>query len=502
MFLSSARASSPIRCLGLLLTCVCLPPALTAQTIYANNVSSTWGSTGQWLGGVVPDSGSSVVIENVLPYTIIVDANAVYNSLSHVTTGTLQVNSGATLSGQATSLQRSLLHVSGNANFGPLTMDLSSTLMVHSGGSFSSGFTQLARGQINLEAGATGTTGNLNLGITNNFTLTAEGTLTSTGVINIGHAPAGNFDIRLSGTWNANATGALHLGASNGGTLRIYNGGTLNVNNGSGAIALGEDFDGGTTRDTVLRIGFISTAAPGTINAASITGYSNRGVLELSHNASAYEFATLLQGNLRVSQLAGTTTLTGAHTYSGGTTVTGGTLRVNGSATNSLFSVSGGTLGGSGAVGDTILHTGSLAPGNSAGTLTLDSLTWNGGTLAFELGANQAGSDQLAVSGAFTKGTGPTFYFNFTDAATAPIAGATYTLLTFGSQAGFTTGDFSYSYTGALSGFSGAFDLQAGRLNFTVAAIPEPATWSCLFGLAVLGVAIWRRSREKAGRTA
>src|SRR6185312_8587260 len=105
----------------------------------------------------------------------------------------------------------------------------------------------------------------------------------------------------------------------------------------------------------------------------------------------------------------GTFTLSGANSYTGATTVSGGSLIVNGSiAASSLTTVgAGATLGGSGTVGDTVVD-GTLAPGNSPGTLTVaGDLTLNGGSkTAFELnssgvagGTGASGNDLVNVTG-------------------------------------------------------------------------------------------------------
>ena len=150
----------------------------------------------------------------------------------------------------------------------------------------------------------------------------------------------------------------------------------------------------------------------------------------------------------------GTTTLTAANTYSGGTTVNGGTLLVNnttdssGTGTGAVTVNSGGTLGGTGKIaGATTLNSGgNIEPGagsvGSAGTtLHGSSLIWNGGgTITLQLGASPSEVDELALTGALTKGTAGLWTIEVLD-ANAPLTPTSYTLMTFGSTT-FKSGDF------------------------------------------------------------
>jgi autotransporter-associated beta strand protein/T5SS/PEP-CTERM-associated repeat protein len=74
--------------------------------------------------------------------------------------------------------------------------------------------------------------------------------------------------------------------------------------------------------------------------------------------------------------------LTGNNLYTGATTVNGGTLSVNGANGDSPFTINpGGILGGSGVAGMTNVAGGTIDPGNSVGTLTVnDSLAFGAGS--------------------------------------------------------------------------------------------------------------------------
>ncbi len=106
---------------------------------------------------------------------------------------------------------------------------------------------------------------------------------------------------------------------------------------------------------------------------------------------------------------AGTLLLSGTNTYTGTTLISGGTLRVDGSIASSILTTvaAGGTLGGIGTVGDTLVDGGALAPGNSIGTINV------AGNLAF----TTAGFYMIEISGANTDLTRVT--------GTATLGGAT-----------------------------------------------------------------------------
>jgi len=132
----------------------------------------------------------------------------------------------------------------------------------------------------------------------------------------------------------------------------------------------------------------------------------------------------------------GTLVLTADNAYTGTTTVQEGTLLANnttGSATgpNTVSVRSGATLGGTGFVAGLVTANGGMiAPGTSAGTLTLAggvNLS-NGGTYVWDLAANSTNNpgtdfDVLAVTGGnVVLGGTSQLLLNFTGSATAPDA--------------------------------------------------------------------------------
>jgi fibronectin-binding autotransporter adhesin len=191
---------------------------------------------------------------------------------------------------------------------------------------------------------------------------------------------------------------------------------------------------------------------------------------------------------------AGKWILAGSNTYSGTTTVSAGSLIINGNnsgATGVLSVASGATLGGSGTIGGATTISGTLAPGNSIGTLTVaNDVTWNGGeNWVFELGAvagpsiaSPGSSDFLSITGAgsdFLKGSGSSWTFDF--AGTGDLGW--YKLVEWSD--GTTTFD-ALDFTGVNLGgvYTSEFAIQDNALYVNV--VPEPSTY-VLLGLAALG---------------
>jgi len=140
---------------------------------------------------------------------------------------------------------------------------------------------------------------------------------------------------------------------------------------------------------------------PGLLEVAGITGGSGTAVINFNHDSPDYHFSTdgtsagtpvPISGSTAVNLLGGgTTVLRGTHAYSGATLVEeASTLRLDGTLGDTAVTLTdGGRLEGAGAIGGpvSVEPTASLAPGLSAGTVQVDSLTLIAGSdLDFELG--------------------------------------------------------------------------------------------------------------------
>ncbi len=191
----------------------------------------------------------------------------------------------------------------------------------------------------------------------------------------------------------------------------------------------------------------------------------------------------------------GTLRLTGINSYSGPTDVDEGLMVVNGSLDSaSLVTVhDGGTLAGSGKVGSVVVDAGGhVAPGNSAGVLTLiGDLTLNyGALLDFDLDTPTT-SDQIVATGTLSLDGLDLSDIDFT--LYAGFGAGSYTLI----DAASVLGSLGPEVSGVLGGFSTLLSVSGDDLILEVTgggAVPEPAGISMLLaGLAALGLVIRRR---------
>ncbi|MGO4670185.1 autotransporter outer membrane beta-barrel domain-containing protein [Bosea sp. 2RAB26] len=270
-----------------------------------------------------------------------------------------------------------------------------------------------------------------------------------------------------------NVVGTISIGGTttvNGGTLLAGRAGAFSATSAT-TINAGGTLDLGGFAQMINSV----TLAGGTLTNGALTG----AVSSSGGSISA------LGGTASVTVLSGRTTVTGSNGYTGATTVTGGSLIVNGSiaASSSVTIAAGALLGGSGQLPTTQVS-GTLSPGNSPGTLTVNGdLTFNPGS-TYIAEVQGAVADRISVTGtAALAGT----------LRIVPLGGAysfdsPYTLL---SAAGGRTGSFSpVDTTGSFGdGVTTAVSYTANDVRFTLTPNPLAPIVAPPAGPSRLGIA-------------
>ncbi|TCA74348.1 autotransporter outer membrane beta-barrel domain-containing protein [Rhizobium leguminosarum bv. viciae] len=146
----------------------------------------------------------------------------------------------------------------------------------------------------------------------------------------------------------------------------------------------------------------VSAATTPTIQSLAGSGSVLLGAQTLTITNANDTFGGVIGGTGGLTVTGGNQTLSGVNTYTGATAVTGGRLAVNGSITSPVTTSGAGILGGIGTIFGDVTNAGTMAPGNSIGTLTVaGNYTGSGGTLEIEtvLGGDASPSDRLVVTG-------------------------------------------------------------------------------------------------------
>jgi autotransporter-associated beta strand protein len=370
------------------------------------------------------------------------------------------------------------------------------------------------RGDITVSAG-----GVTRIGTQNGASLTLTGTITqASGTMYFRPGDNGGEFVTLSGSGN-----------SFGGNSVIYTNATTNYS----GVRLGVDNalpttltisgETGTGAGTALDLNGKIQKLNGLTGAQTLniinSNTSTAATITLENLVDRSTTGTLLRGGVGLGTVnvikdgAFTQTLSGTHDYTGTTNVNQGTLLINGNiSTSTLTAVaSGATLGGSGTVGKTVVN-GTLAVGNSPGTMTFTDTLGLAGTTLTEIdgtsGAGVAGGhDFVNLTGAGAAGV-LTYGGTMTlDIGVLFVVGTySWNLFDMASEAGtFATITLADQYSGSLldADLDGVWDLTSGSdtwqftestgvLGLTV--VPEPNVAALFGGLGLLALLHRRRS--------
>lgn len=263
--------------------------------------------------------------------------------------------------------------------------------------------------------------------------------------------------------------------------LTLANGGRASVSD--GLVPIGSHISDAVG---VLTIG-AEVGDPASPQAASGAGYLDARVitflngasrLDFNHTDQDYEFSAALEsdstGDGVLNHFAGVTRLTGdSGNFSGQVNVLGGTLKVENRLGGTIV-IDGGKLGGSGQIlGPLSVTRGTIAPGNSPGTLSVynDLTLGSGAVLDFELGSptGTAGvdSDLIDVAGSLTlDGT-----LNVSDAG--GFGAGLYRLIDYGGalidnglEIGLTPGAYTAEDMTVQTAIAGQVNLLVNELSY------------------------------------
>ena len=340
------------------------------------------------------------------PGTVVFSGNNTYSGSTTVEAGTLQLNNGASTSTGVIALTGGATLYANNVSF--------ANVITNSG---TNTWTTYASSTIYPDIVLTGN-GQLNLNITGSGVFSPGGDWSQFGGT-IAWAAGNGASCRFYGTLGS-ANAVWNLGTSTG---NIYNrNGGVTINFGALSGGSGTAITGASTSTAV------TTYAIGAVNQNS----TFNGRIGDGEGASA------------LSKVGtGTLTLTGVNNnYSGGTVVNAGTLLVNngtgtGAGSGAVTIASGGTLGGAGIISGavTVNSGGAFAPGNPLGILTIsNTLTLNSGSTTFvQVQHTPLTNNAAKTSGTLTEG-GTLNVTNFGAAALA--TGDTFKLFNAANYAG------------------------------------------------------------------
>ena len=268
--------------------------------------------------------------------------------------------------------------------------------------------------------------------------------------------------------------------------------------------------------------------------------------------ASAGSAAVTKSGAGKLTLAADNTAIAGGFTVAQGTldvthalglgvanaTVNGGRLAVNAVTANTVNVASGGTIGGGGAlVAVNVASNGKLAPGNSAGMLTVGNVVLAGGSLyewqVQDAANHSTGYDKLTVTGNLDltgassaarvtihivsllgNGNGSTIGNPYN--IDPPGIAAQPTVFQFGTAGGvllnngvnisdvFAFNVSSFTYADGSTSLAGlwSIDWNAGTGAITLTAVPEPSTYGFGLGALALAAAAIRRRRKQPAEPA
>ncbi|KDE00822.1 outer membrane autotransporter barrel domain protein, partial [Bordetella bronchiseptica SBL-F6116] len=274
---------------------------------------------------------------------------------------------------------------------------------------------QYAAGTV-VNAGTVQVARDANLGAAAGTVALNNARLASTGTFSTGRAATltgnGTFDTADGTTlgWTGDIGGAGALVKEGLGTLVLdgdnqYAGGTT-VN--AGTVQVARDANLGAAGGAVRLQGATLASTASFASARALTlGAAGGTFATLGATTLGWDAAIDGAGGLTKTG-AGDLVLSRANTYAGPTLIKEGRLAVNGSIASPVTIDPDGVLGGTGRILGAVANSGTVAPGNSIGTLTIvGNYAGTGGRLEMEaeLGGDASPADRLVIDGGAATGS-------------------------------------------------------------------------------------------------
>ena len=459
------------------------------------NSNHRWSTAGNWTGSAVPAATDDATFNRDGVQNVAFAADAVAKDLllyqgqvafaldTHRLNLTGQLLIGKGGGTDSLTLRGGTVAATGNGIHGVGVSGSSGTLIVD-------GSTLDLNGNNRLSVGIGGSSTGL-LNIING------GRVLSEGFIQLGDDNMDDGTVVVDGAGSLLQTNAyIRIGSESQGELSVRNGGRVeafDVSLGGTAAAVGNltiDASGGTVaigRDLVVGGPNNATSAgTGTVNV-------DGGTLDVGRNLRVQNTSSrvnLAGGTLRAASLILTANASGLNWTGGTLELTGGSL----TGLSSLITPDGGTLMGTGTINAhvTIASGGTLAPGNSPGTLTVDGdlVLGSGSFLDLEIDGTAAGAfDRLIVTGSFEADGTIRVRLGYTAAH-----GDRFDLLDWTGPITDPQATFDFSDAGLAGGLS--WDTSEFFSTGVLRIIPEPASGVLLLLLlAAVNGGAWGRGR-------
>ena len=473
---------------------------LTGENTYSGGTTISAGTLQVGDGGTTGSLGGNVTNNATLAFNLSTNATTYAGIVSGTGALTKAGNSTLSLSGAntysgGTTIAAGSLRVGNGGTTGSLAGDVTNN------GTF-----VFYRSDASTYAGAVSGTGTLVQ--TGAGTLTLSGastysgfTLVAAGTLQLGHASAlgaATGDLMVDGTLDLNAystakaalsgTGTITSGAA--GSSTFTNAGSAYttfegvIQDGAGTVALTKAGYGGLyltgantyTGGTTISAGSLWVGNGGTTGSIAGNVISNAALLFSRSDALTY--AGVVSGSGELYQTGtGTLTLSGASTYSGTTVVSAGTLKLGnesalGTATGDLtvdgtldlnsYSLTKGSLGGSGTITSGANGSITLTSSSNGGNIFSGVIQDGSGTVAFI----KAGSGSLYLSGANTYTGGTTISGGFLGIGFGGTKGSLVGDVTNDGKLAFNRSNAS-TYAGIVSGSGALIKYGAGTLTLS-----------------------------------